>query len=307
MKKFGKKGRTRPSAPHLVSLGWLLMTSASAQAVDARCADRCAALFAAVSACEREHAPAACKQPFQAWRSHCVTNSACNPSGRQIDPIKAERRCAALAKRVAVCEASITGQAQASVTADCRKQRSDYQRLCSSVVVHGEEPDAAERSRAITERYREAAAKQPPQPPQHRGGQLIVLLADWLAGGTAPARAAALAGEHPAAAILTLAALSACLVLRDGSLAVGAQRLMQAHTIPHLCCPSTSLSPAALNVASPASLNPLPCARKVRVYVQGIVVGSTVCVMGVAEALELSRRRGRMEHEEEHVEGASSR
>ena len=75
-------------------------------AVDERCAERCAALAESVARCEREERdPGLCKAPFSKWRTYCVTNSACNPSGRQVDPMRMERKCEALAKRLSFFEA----------------------------------------------------------------------------------------------------------------------------------------------------------------------------------------------------------
>ena len=128
-----------PALPSSVFAGCHVITLVRArgrmeQAVDARCAERCAALAESVAQCERESSPALCKAQFTRWRTYCVTNSACNPAGRAHDPMRAERRCAGLAKRVASCAASVDGQAAS--TSDCDEHRRRWRSLCEGVAVH---------------------------------------------------------------------------------------------------------------------------------------------------------------------------
>ena len=226
------------------------------QAVDERCRAKCTALAQSITRCETERGPNACKTEFSAWRSYCVTNSACNPSGKQVDPMRAERKCAALAKRVQICEASITNVQQQSATADCVEQRRRWNELCSGVNIHEvREPDPESRTQAITQQYKEA----PPPPPPPEAGPLLKALASRLSSSdTLASRLCYLMGDHPAVAIMTLAGtLSACVLLRQQppGVVTGAQRLMAG-----------------------------------RVYVQGAVVASTALVLGVAEVVAESRR-----------------
>lgn len=69
-----------------------------------------------------------------------------------------ERKCATLAKRVAICDWSVDGQDKPSVTRDCVAQRERYRALCSGVVLHEGEAEPDVDSKAITDAYREAAA-----------------------------------------------------------------------------------------------------------------------------------------------------
>ena len=137
-----------------------MSAAAPPQLVDERCLARCTALAEALAECERS-AKSRCKPEYSAWRTHCVTNSACNPSGKQRDPHKNERRCETLARRVAICDASIDGQAKRSATRDCESARAKFESLCSGVVMH---EDDAVNSEAITTSYCEAAANRPSGP-----------------------------------------------------------------------------------------------------------------------------------------------
>ena len=177
------------------------------QLVDERCAARCQLL--ADSLCERTStAPTAeCELHLKRWRDFCVTNSACNPAGRQQDPGRAEKRCAALAKRVAICGASVDGQARPSGTAGCEEQRRRWQALCDGVRVRGDigvgaGVDAHDRSKAITQAYREAAAREAPQS-RVPSGSFIESAADLLGAGDTVGLGR-IVGDHPVKAILTL-------------------------------------------------------------------------------------------------------
>ena len=134
--------------------------------VDARCAERCAALATGLADCERTGGHH-CNAERQRWRGFCVTNAACNPTG--ADPQRAEkavqRECAVLSKRLAVCERTIDGQFAPNKTALCQEVRKKMQQLCSE----DSAPEAAmtgaahaERSAAITQLYREGKHAQPP-------------------------------------------------------------------------------------------------------------------------------------------------
>ena len=238
------------------------------QVVDERCASRCAELMGALERCEQE-APttSSCTTEFARWRSFCVTNSACNPSGRQHDPLRAERKCASLSKRVKICERSVTGQAGESSTTDCEEHRRRYNKLCNDVAMHAmPEPDPIARSQAITATYRRvasaAAAGGADATDTHRGGALVRWAAERLARcdrETTGMRVASAICDHPAAAIAAIAgALSGLIIRREASSnssLTGAQRLQAG-----------------------------------RVYVQGIIVVTTVVVIGLGEAIDLSRR-----------------
>ena len=132
--------------------------------VDARCAERCAALATGLADCERTGGHH-CNAERQRWRGFCVTNAACNPTG--ADPQRAEkavqRECAVLSKRLAVCERTIDGQLAPNNTALCQEVRKKMQQLCSE-----DSPEAAmtgaaqaERSAAITQLYREGKHAKP--------------------------------------------------------------------------------------------------------------------------------------------------
>ena len=230
------------------------------QQVDERCRERCESLADAVASCESAtNEPSKCKDQFKKWRTHCVTNSACNPSGRNADPLRLERKCSALARRVAsICETSDGGH--------CDEHRTRWNSLCSGVAVHDvqeKRPDI--RSQAITDQYRTAAKEA--QPPEPRGGAIVRLLADQFSAfdqdGHAMSAARAIA-NRPAMAISTIAgSLSALLLQREAakptnSGVTGAQRLMAA-----------------------------------RVYVQACVVASVVVVIGLAEVVEAVETRRR--------------
>ena len=132
--------------------------------VDARCAERCAALATGLADCERTGGHH-CNAERQRWRGFCVTNAACNPTG--ADPQRAEkavqRECAVLSKRLAVCERTIDGQLAPNNTVLCQEVRKKMQQLCSEDTA----PEAAmtgaqaERSAAITQSYREGKHAQP--------------------------------------------------------------------------------------------------------------------------------------------------
>jgi hypothetical protein len=178
------------------------------QPVDERCAERCAALAKAVAECERQHSPSYCKPEFTRWRQFCVTNSACNPAGKQHDPLRSERRCAALAKRVAICEASLDGQARPSATGDCNEQRRRWRAACDGIVVH-EQPlaDPGQRSRAITDAYLARAGEASGDDQARRGGAFMRWLAAFLptAESSAATRAAGVVCDHPAEAVVVIA------------------------------------------------------------------------------------------------------
>ena len=133
--------------------------------VDARCAERCAALATGLADCERTGGHH-CNAERQRWRGFCVTNAACNPTG--ADPQRAEkavqRECAVLSKRLAVCERTIDGQLAPNNTALCQEVRKKMQQLCSE----DSAPEAAmtgaahaERSAVITQLYREGKHAKP--------------------------------------------------------------------------------------------------------------------------------------------------
>jgi hypothetical protein len=176
-----------------------------------------------------------------------------------------EKRCAALAKRISKCSNTVDGQDRPSMTEDCQEQRRQWTRLCSEVAVHEEATVA--RGKAITEAYREAAAKAAaaePQPVEYRGGPPVLWLATALAargGDTAVVRAAGAMHDHPAVAALAMAgSVTGLIFYREGAkpgqaALSGAQKLMHA-----------------------------------RIYLQAAVVVSTVVAIGLAEAVGLSRR-----------------
>jgi hypothetical protein len=181
-----------------------------------------------------------------------------------------EKRCAALAKRISKCSNTVDGQDRPSMTEDCQEQRRQWTRLCSEVAVHEElapEEAAVARGKAITEAYREAAAKAAaaePQPVEYRGGPPVLWLATALAargGDTAVGRAAGAVYDHPAVAALAMAgSVTGLIFYREGAkpgqaALSGAQKLMHA-----------------------------------RIYLQAAVVVSTVVAIGLAEAVGLSRR-----------------
>ena len=133
--------------------------------VDARCAERCAALATGLADCERTGGHH-CNAERQRWRGFCVTNAACNPTG--ADPQRAEkavqRECAVLSKRLAVCERTIDGQFAPNKTALCQEVRKKMQQLCSEdsaldAAMTG--AAHAERSAAITQLYREGKHAKP--------------------------------------------------------------------------------------------------------------------------------------------------
>lgn len=183
--------------------------------------------------------------------------------------MKVERKCLALAKRMAICENSVDGQSKPSSTPDCDAQRRRWQSLCTGVAQHEQvEPDMAARTQAISEKYRVAARQAAEQPlPEPRGGALMRWLASSLASHDADGatrRAASAIGRHPAVAIVALSStLSALLLQREASKPsnaglTGAQRIMGA-----------------------------------RVGVQAVVVMSTVAVMALAEVVEACDAQGR--------------
>ena len=235
----------------------------AAQLVDERCAARCADLAASLADCERiSGTPAQCKPYLKRWREFCVTNSACNPAGRQQDPARAEKRCAALAKRVAICGASVDGQARPSATADCEEQRRRWKALCSSVRVVdlnvSDGIDAQGRSQAITQAYREAATRESLQP-QHSG--FMEAAADML-GGAHKTGLGRVICEHPVKAILAISA-AGC----------GGMGYREATN------PATAGLPLTQRL------------MHMRVYGQAFVVATTVSVMGMSEVLDFARRR----------------
>lgn len=204
-----------------------------------------------------------CKSVYTSWRTYCVTNSACNPSGKNTDPTRAERKCTQLAKRIAICEASVDGQSKPSSTADCAEQRRAWMHLCTGVAVHDDTADTTRRTIAITDRYRAAAKEE--KVPEARGGAIVRFLADQLEcfdQNGAPMAAACTIAHHPIVAILGMAgSLSALGLLQNKpstAALAGAQRLMGA-----------------------------------RVHVQASVVSSVVVVMGLAEVVEALEERRR--------------
>eukprot|EP00966_Prymnesium_polylepis_P200766 4651992-Prymnesium_polylepis.1 len=168
-----------------------------ADGVDERCRQRCTDLAESLADCEREHPGRfPCKSHHKRWRDFCVTNSACNPAGRLQDPQRAEKRCAALAKRAAICSKAVDRKAAPSATADCEEQRKRWRSLCDSVRVNEEESvDERARSQAITQAYREAAARESEQPEPTASGAVSSRLMTMLGG-----RDSAMAGviySHP--------------------------------------------------------------------------------------------------------------
>lgn len=192
-------------------------------------------------------------------------------AGRMVDPLKAERKCAQLAKRMAICEASVDGQAKPSSTPDCELQRQRWRESCTNVRVHElREVDPDARTQTITQAYRQAAQDAADQPPaEPRGGALIRWLAEGLVArcerdGMAW-RVAHAIGSYPAPAIVVLSGGASALLLRreaakpSSAGLTGAQRLMGA-----------------------------------RVYVQAAVVLTTAVVVTLSEVVQwvdLSSRR----------------
>ena len=235
-------------------------------AVDARCADRCRALERSLAQCEEEHGPQRCKPEFNRWRGYCVTNSACNPAGQLADPLKAERKCEQLAKRVAICEASVDGQDKASSTRDCEHQRQRWVTLCSGVRSHEQrEADPAVRTASITAAYRQAAQQAAAQPPpEPRGGPVVRWLAARLADcepDSTTRRVADAIGHHPAIAVLAMSGASSALLLQREA-----------------------------SKPSNASLTGAQRIQGARVYIQMAVVASTVFCVTLSEIVDASGR-----------------
>ena len=108
-----------------------------------------------------------------------------------------------LAKRVAICEASIDGQAKSSSTRDCEEQRQRWRMLCTGVRSHDQqEADPNLRTVAITQTYRQAAQQAADHPPaEPRGGPVVRWLAARLANceqDSMARRVAESIGGHPA-------------------------------------------------------------------------------------------------------------
>ena len=227
--------------------------------VDERCRGRCTALAEALAACE--HNGSNCIEHLQRFREHCVSNSACNPSGRQQDPAKAAKKCRALGKRVALCDSiSIDGQAKPSITADCVDQRRRWQTMCTSVIVHERAPPAD--TSAITAAYRDAARAEQRAPTlEQLGGHGIVgRIADALVTEDGePSAIPFVFHAYPAASIASIAApifLARAATDPATSALPGVQRLMQA-----------------------------------RVVGQAVIVASTALVIGLGQLVDLGLRR----------------
>ena len=130
--------------------------------VDARCAERCAALATGLADCERTGGHH-CNAERQRWRGFCVTNAACNPTG--ADPQRAEkavqRECAVLSKRLAVCEhhRRAARAQQLGSARRCARRSAALQRGLSRAAMTG--AAQAERSAAITQLYREGKHAKP--------------------------------------------------------------------------------------------------------------------------------------------------
>ena len=180
--------------------------------------------------------------------------------------MKAERKCAALARRVAVCKNSITGEAGPSATADCEAQRQRWHSLCEGVALHeSREPDTARRTQAVTSAYRAAAAARTDEEPQ--SGAAVRWLAERLVRCDADAlgvRVAYAVGEHPGASIVAIV----------GSL-LGAAALGRARALPSSAGPHLSGAQKLMQA---------------RVYLQGLVVATVVGISGLAEVVKCSRR-----------------
>lgn len=237
------------------------MLGRAPHSVDERCAERCAALARGLADCESAGG-SRCETERQRWRGFCVTNTACNPTG--ADPQRAERvvqrECASLRKRLAVCERTMDGQVAPNTTALCQETRKKFRQLCSEDAVA---PEAlvlgtadAERSAAITQAYREGKHAQPVA--EREAGAVASAAAGLLLKGGEESTAARVVREHTFKLVVGAVGLAyAGIYMREASKPASA-RLSLMHT---------------------------------RVYGQGVALATTVCVVGLAEALDLERRR----------------
>lgn len=273
--------------------------------VDERCRDRCEKLLENLNSCAAADAshgqPAAqsCSTHMARFRDFCVSNSACNPSGRQQDPARLSKRCAALAKRVRRCdESSIDGRKdRISNSSDCQDQRARFRALCDSLPTAFEAAAAASdpsalslsSSASITASYRDAAAAAATHialsvpAAELVDDSLLGRLADAMAAGGAEGdERGAEAVASPLLRPLHAYPLSssACVLLLGGGL-VAARR---AATAAVAAAPSAS----AQNAAASSGAQRL---MQARVVGQAAIVATLVGAVGVGQLVDLGLRR----------------